>query len=263
MSGVADHPLGDRVVIVTGAAIGLGRGYARHLARAGALVAVADIDAARARDTAKEIGEEAGTGRAVAFEVDVSDRAQVDAMVDGVADAFGRVDVLVNNAGGALFESRPFDEITDEHFGRIVEVNLTGTWQCARSVCRYLRPAGYGKIINVSSTMVGRGQPAGLAPYIAAKAGVVGLTRAMATELGPHGIRVNAIAPGYTPVPRDSPVRSEAASAALRQRMVDEQCIKRLETPEDLCGTVEYLASPASDFVTGQVINVDGGWVLH
>lgn len=250
--------LADRVVIVTGAAHGLGRAYAARLADAGARVAVADIAGDPAREAAAAI---ARPDRAVAHEVDVTDEEQVTATVAAVLDRWGRIDALVNNAGGALLPTAPFDTFTRAEWARIIDTNLTAAWLCTAAVAPTMRAAGYGKIVNVSSTTVTRGGPPGMAPYIAAKAGVVGLTRALARELGGAGIRVNAIAPGYVPVDTPKVVHSPAAARSLRERMAAEQCLPVTATPADLAGTVEYLCSADSDFVTGQVVNVDGGWV--
>jgi 3-oxoacyl-[acyl-carrier protein] reductase len=254
--------LAGRVVIVTGAGQGLGRAYATRLARAGARVAIADIDAGRARAAAERIAQEVGAGGVAAHVVDVTDEDQVGRMVDEIARRWGGVQVLVNNAGGALLPAAPFDSFSRAEWARVIDVNLTGQWLCAKAVAPHMRAARYGKLINVSSTTASRGYPVGLAPYIAAKAAVVGLTRALARELGPSGITANAIAPGYTPVDTPKRVHSADAAALLRERMVAEQCLPRVETPEDLCGTVEFLSSSDSDFITGQVFNVDGGWVL-
>jgi 3-oxoacyl-[acyl-carrier protein] reductase len=192
--------------------------------------------------------------------VDVTDADQVETAVARVLDRWGRLDALINNAGGAMLPSAPFDSFSREQWTRVIDVNLTAPWICSAAAARPMRSAGYGKIVNVSSTTVSLARPVGLAPYIAAKSGVVGLTRALARELGPHNICVNAIAPGYVPVDTAKAVHSPEAAAALRQQLAAEQCLPRTERPQDLCGTVEFLCSADSDFVTGQVFNVDGGW---
>lgn len=254
--------LTGRTVIVTGAGQGLGRAYAERLAECGANVAVADIDTAAATEAADAIAAGGAQRNVAAYTVDVADGEQVDRLVAQVLERFASVQVLVNNAGGALLPAAPFESFTREQWTRVLDVNLTGQWLCSRAVVPQMKSAGYGKIVNISSTMASRGYPVGLTPYIAAKAGVVGLTRALAQELGPFGITVNAVAPGYTPVSTRKGVHSDDAAARLRARMVGEQCLKRLERPQDLCGAVAFLASADSDFVTGQVLNVDGGWVM-
>ncbi|TDB89833.1 SDR family oxidoreductase [Actinomadura sp. KC216] len=250
----------ERVAIVTGGGQGLGRAYAARLAGAGARVAVVDVAGGAARSAAEAIAEDAGADRVSAHEADVTDEEQVGAFVGAVVERWGRVDALVNNAGGALLPSAPFDSFSRADWTRVLDVNLTGQWLCAAAVVPHMRAAGHGKIVNVTSTMVSKGLPVGLAPYVAAKAGVVGLTRALARELGPDGIRVNAIAPGYIPVETRKTVHTPQAAQALRERMKTEQCLPVVGVPDDLCGAVEFLCSPASDFITGQVVNVDGGW---
>ncbi|SHL06112.1 3-oxoacyl-[acyl-carrier protein] reductase [Pseudonocardia thermophila] len=252
--------LAGRVAIVTGGAQGLGRAYAARLAAAGAAVAVVDVAGAAARDAAAEIGERTGA-EVGAHVADVTDEAQVAAAVEAVVQRWGRIDALVNNAGGALFPTAPFDTFSRADWDRVLAVNLTGQWVCAVAVVPHMRAAGYGKIVNVTSTTVAKGGPVGLTPYTAAKAGVIGLTRALARELGPDGIRVNAIAPGYIPVATPKDVHTPAAAQALRERVVAEQCLPVLGTPDDLGPVVEFLCSADSDFLTGQVLNIDGGWV--
>lgn len=244
-----------RVVVVTGGAQGLGRSYADHLASAGARVAIADIDA----DAIDALDDIPGI---TAVRSDVTDPADVERLIASVTDDVGPIDVLINNAGGALIPRRDFETMTLDDWRRVLDVNLTSQWICAAAVVPAMKAAGKGKIINVTSTVVGRGAPEGMVPYIAAKGGVIGFTRALAHELGPHGITVNAIAPGFTPVATPKSVHGAEQVRELTERMVAEQCIKRTERPDDLCGVVEFLVSPASDFMTGQVLNVDGGWVM-
>ncbi|WP_158559858.1 SDR family NAD(P)-dependent oxidoreductase [Prauserella sp. PE36] len=247
------------MVFVTGAGNGLGQEYAHRLANAGARVAVVDVDGEAARSTAEEIGAEVGEDRVSNFELDVRDAAAIGAAVRHVTDAWGRLDALVNNAGGSLYPARPVDSFTDEQWTHIMEVNLKSVWLCTTAVLPVMRAAGYGKVVNVSSTTVARGEPRGLAPYIAAKAGVTGLTRALARELGGDGVRVNAIAPGYVALTGHR-AHSPDAAQALQGRITSEQCLPFALSPADVAGAVEYLCSAASDSVTGQVFNVDGGW---
>lgn len=254
--------LQGRVAIVTGGAQGLGRQYAERLLQAGARVAVVDVVHDAAAAAAAELADEAGADRVIAHTCDVADDEAVTAMVAQVTDAWSGPLILINNAGGAMLPSRPVEDFSRAEWDLVLGVNLTGAWLCAKAVVPAMRSEGYGKIVNITSTMVFRGWPVGLVPYIAAKSGVIGLTRALAKELGPEGIRVNAIAPGYVPVPTKKTVHKPDAAIALRERIAGEQCLPRTQVPEDLCGPIEFLCSAESDFVTGQVLNVDGGWVF-
>jgi 3-oxoacyl-[acyl-carrier protein] reductase len=194
---------------------------------------------------------------------DVTNERAVGAMVQQVTAAWSGPLVLVNNAGGSILRARPSEEFDLETgWDWILRLNLTSQWLCARAVVPLMRAAGYGKIVNISSATVPRGWPVGLSPYISAKAGVVGLTRALAREWGPAGIRVNAMAPGYVPVDTPKDVHDPSAEPILRARIAEEQCLPRTLVPEDLCGPLEFLASADSDALTGQVLTVDGGWVL-
>lgn len=254
--------LEGRVAIVTGGAQGLGRRYAERLLRAGARVAIVDIVHDAAATAAEELAAEAGTDRVLAHTCDVADEESVTAMMARVTDSWSGPLILINNAGGAMLPARPVEDFSRAEWELVLGVNLTGAWLCAKAVVPKMRSQGYGKIVNITSTMVAKGWPIGLVPYIAAKAGVIGLTRALAKELGADGIRVNAIAPGYVPVSTKKTVHKPEAAIALRERIASEQCLPRTQVPEDLCGPIEFLCSAESDFVTGQVLNVDGGWVF-
>lgn len=249
--------LDNRVAIVTGGGKGIGLHYVRTLAGEGAAVAVAEIDATAAQRAAAEV--EAEGGRALAVPSDVSDEASVRQMVRRTVDAFGKIDILVNNA--AIFASvaltrGPFEQLTVDEWDRLYAVNVRGVWLCCREVAPHMRAQGYGKIINVSSGTASKGT-AGMLHYISSKAAVEGMTRALARELGGSGICVNAVAPGNTESETRGAISLEERQSVLRQRI-----IQRVEMPADLVGTVVFLASRESDFITGQTIHVDGGSVL-
>jgi NAD(P)-dependent dehydrogenase (short-subunit alcohol dehydrogenase family) len=241
-----------KVAIVTGAAEGgIGEAYAAALAGAGASVVCADIDTTRAEAAAKRIG-----GNAIAVTVDITDPASVQALVGSAVDAFGGVDILVNNA--ALMEQIVAEQlatVTLERWNQILSVNLTGAMLCAQAVLPSMQARGGGAIVNQSSG--GAWAVPGI--YSLTKLAVVGLTHAMANEFAPHQIRVNAIAPGMTDsaagkriVPEDSPFREMLKGAAP---------LRAFGTPDELCGALLLLTSDAGSWMTGQTLNIDGGWV--
>lgn len=240
--------LEGRGAVVTGSASGLGRVFARALAAEGARVVVADVDGARAEAAAEEIG---GTASGVAF--DQTDPASVDAL----RDAAGAIDILVNNASlfSTLSRTSALD-ITPEEWRRVVEVNLNGPFYCCRAFLPAMIERGHGKVVNIASSSIFAAKNQ-LAHYVAAKTGVVGLTRALAREYGTAGITVNAVSPGAT----DS--GAENATPEYLQSKVGVRSIQRVQVPDDLVGAVLFLCSPASDFLTGQNLVVDGGAVFQ
>lgn len=245
--------LADRVGLVTGAGQGIGRAFAHGLAAAGAAVVVADLDEANARSVAREI-EDAG-GAALGVRVDVADEAAVEDMVAAAVGTFGRVDTLLNAA--AIFSTltmKGFEEISVAEWRTVIDVNLTGTFLCARAVAPVMRAQGSGTIINVSSATVLSGRPDYL-HYVTSKAGVIGMTRSLARELGADGVTVNAILPGSvdTGIARDS-ARPEAVA-----HIVAGQSLKRRLVSDDIVGAAVFLASPAAGAMTGQSLVVDGG----
>ena len=257
MSGNPDSmvfpSLKERVVIVTGAGQGIGRVFAKGFAQAGARVVIAELNESKAASVATEILE-AG-GQALAVTTDVADEASIKEMVEVVQDEWGRIDVLVNNAGiFSTLEMRPFDQIPLEEWEKVLRVNLTGPFLCARAVLPAMRRAQWGRIINVASGAVRLGRPNYL-HYIASKAALAGMSLSMARELGKDGITVNAILPGAT----FTEIERKTVTPEQKERIVAMQCIPRPEVPEDLVGAVLFLASDASGFVTGQSINLDGG----
>lgn len=243
--------LDGKVALVTGAFGGLGRDFARMLARAGASVVLAGrrIDDGRAIALGM-----AGEGfRVAAVGMDVTDRASVDAAIDEAASAFGVVDVLVNNAGVAI--TRPFLDLTERDWGSVLDVNLDGAWRVAQAVARRLKDADRaGAIVNIASVLAER-VAAQVAPYAVSKAALVQLTKAMALELARHRIRVNALAPGYVETPLNSDFFATGSGQALVRRIPQ----RRLGRVEDLEAPLVLLASDASAYMTGAVIAVDGG----
>jgi NAD(P)-dependent dehydrogenase (short-subunit alcohol dehydrogenase family) len=242
--------LQGRVAIVTGAGQGLGRVFAKAFAMAGAIPVIAERNHDKGRAVAAEIGNEA-----FAIHTDVADPASIDRMVAEVDARFGRIDILVNNAGiFSTLEMRPFEQIPLDEWEHVLRVNVTGPFLCARAVLGAMRRAKWGRIINMASGAVTLGRPNYL-HYITSKAALEGMTRSMARELGADGITVNSILPGAT----FTEIERKTVSPEQKQRIVAQQCIPRPEVPEDLVGTVLFLASEASAFVTGQGLTVDGG----
>jgi NAD(P)-dependent dehydrogenase (short-subunit alcohol dehydrogenase family) len=250
-----DFEVQDRVVLITGAAQGIGRELARQFAAAGAISIVADLNISAATAVVKEI--EAVGGRAVAVPVDVSNQQSVHAMASQVLETFGRIDVLVNNASiFATLEKRPFDQIPLTEWQKVIDVNITGTYLCACAVAPAMRAAGFGRIINISSDAVTRGTVNYL-HYVTSKSAIIGMTNSLARELGGFGVTVNCIRPGSVATEVD---RAVNPTTEVRQRNVSLQCIPRGMMPSDLVGIIIFLSTPAASFVTGQTIACDGGY---
>lgn len=257
MSNSSSLRLQGRVAIVTGAAQGIGARYAAALAAEGAALVCADV--IDAEPVAAQI--RAAGGRALALRTDVSLAESVRQMAAASVEAFGRIDVLVNNAGlFANLAMKPFEQIEAAEWDRVMAVNVRGPFECAKAVLPQMRAQGYGKIVNIASATVFKGSPM-LLHYVTSKGAVVAMTRSLARELGDAGIRVNTLAPGLTA--SENTLANPAWQGAVGANNIASRAIKREVTPEDLCGTLVYLASAESDFVTGQVIVVDGGSVMH
>ena len=255
MSGGAR--LKGRVAVITGAAQGIGAEYARALAAEGAAVVVADIQ--DAEPVARAINE-AG-GKALAVACDVTDSKSVGRMVADTLQHFGKLDILVNNA--ALFgklSRKPFDQIESDEWDRMMAVNVRGAFECVKAAVPAMRLQQYGKIVNIASGTVFKGQTM-LLHYVTSKGAIVAMTRSLARELGNDGIRVNTLAPGL--VMSENVLNNPEWAGAASQNTVNTRAIKRDSVPEDMCGTLIYLCAPDSDFVTGQVLVVDGGAVMH
>ncbi len=247
--------LKDRVVIVTGGARGIGRAYCLGLAAEGARVVVADV-----LDPKPVVTEIEGRGaQALGVSCDVSREADTQRLATETLARFGRIDALVNNA--ALYgnlKRRPFMEIPVEEWDLVMAINLRGLFLCARAVFPAMKAQGKGKIVNIASSTFFKGVPHYI-HYTTSKGGVVGFTRSLARELGEFGIRVNAIAPGFTL----SGENEKNISEERKRANVEARMLKRAELPEDLVGTLVFLASDESDFVTGQTLLVDGGGSVH
>lgn len=250
--------LDDRVIIVTGGALGIGRAYCEGFAREGAKVVIADIDGPAAIRAAAELAE--GGADALAITTDVADQASTEEMARATIERFGRIDGLVNNAAIAIRLPKiegPIEEITVEDWDRVMGVNLRGTFLCCRAVIGHMKERKYGKIINISSSTFFSGGGGNNAQYVASKGGVIAFTRVLAREVGDWNITVNSIAPGLT--------ASETENTPMERYevRVPHRAIKRIEQPEDLVGAAIFLISADSDFMSGQTMAVDGGHVMH
>jgi pyridoxal 4-dehydrogenase len=241
--------LEGRVAIVTGAGQGIGRAIAEKLSQEGATVVVADVNEETARKTAADIG-------GFAHPVDVSSEEQVNGLVSAVRERHGKIDVLVNDA--AIVPFVPWDDLDFAEWRRIMSVNLDGVFLTCRAVYPHMKAAGYGRIVNITSNVILAGTP-NLAHYVAAKGGVFGFTRALATELGGYGITVNAVAPGLT--------ASEGVMAGPHADafdfVVSLQAIPRRGMPADIAPAVAFLASQEAGWITGAMIVADGGHTRH
>lgn len=243
----------NKTAIVTGAAKGIGYGIALALAKEGTNVVLADMDESANEKSAKEIEKETGS-KCVAVKCDVSKKEDVDNLVKTAINEFGTLDILVNNAG--IFPSKPFLELTETDWDKVIDVNLKSVFLCSQAAAKVMRDGS--KIVSISSiaSLVGF---EGLTHYCASKGGINGMTRALALELAPKKINVNAIAPGLIGTPGvDAGLNDEA-----KKQMLTMIPWNRMGLPEDIANAVVFLASPQSDYITGQVIVVDGGWTLR
>ena len=241
--------LAGKVTLVTGAAQGIGKAIALLLARNGSDIVVSDINLERAEETAKEIE---GIGqRVMAIRVDVAKSEEVERMVQTILERFGHIDILVNNAG--IARDRLILRMTEEDWDAVLNVNLKGTFNCTKAVVRHMSKQRSGKIVSIAS-VVGEMGNAGQANYSASKAGVIGFTKTIAREFAQRGINVNAIAPGYIETPMTDAL-SEKTKEELKQLIP----MDRLGRPEDVAEAVLFLVSEASSYITGEVLNVNGG----
>jgi NAD(P)-dependent dehydrogenase (short-subunit alcohol dehydrogenase family) len=253
------HPMQDRVALVTGAAGGIGRATALAFAARGAAVAVADLNATGAEETAHAVAD-AG-GNALPLTVDVSRGDSVTAMIDAVVAHFGRLDFAHNNAGVAYAadEAGPVAAHGEEVWDRIISVNLKGVWLCMKHEIPHMLAQGHGAIVNTSSILGLVGAP-GYSAYVASKHGVSGLTKTAALEYGRANIRINAVCPGLIDTAMVAPL---IADEAARQASLQSQVIRRMGRPEEVAAAVVWLCSDEASFVTGTLMSVDGGQYAH
>ena len=244
--------LQDKVAIVTGGSRGIGKAIALRLATEGAKVVVTATTKAGADKTAEEIRQNGG--QATGFEANVAEVKQVEALIKGTVEQFGGLHILVNNAG--ITRDNLVMRMSDEDWNAVIATNLTGTFNCIRAASKIMMKQRSGKIINITSVVALMGNK-GQANYCAAKAGVIGLTKSVARELASRNVQINAIAPGFITTDMTA-VLPEAAKTAMAQAIP----LERMGTPEEVASAVAFLASAEADYMTGQVLNIDGGMVM-
>ena len=246
----------SRVAVVTGGASGMGLAIGRQLAARGDRVAIFDLSEENAAKAAAELTGDGGT--AIAVGVDVADRTAVDAGIETVRSELGPVEIMVTSAGLDAFSD--FTDITAEQWDRMLAVNLTGTFNCLQAAIPDMVTAGWGRIVTISSSSAQSGAKR-MAHYVASKGGVVGLTKALALEYAPHGITVNTIPPGFidTPMVRRAEDKGDLPDVALIAKQTP---VRRAGTPEDIAAACVFLCSEEAGYITGQAINVNGGWYL-
>lgn len=244
--------LQDKIAIVTGGSRGIGKAIALRLAAEGAKVAVTATTQAGADKTAEEIRQNGG--QTIGFATNVADAKQVEALIKGTVEHFGALHILVNNAG--ITRDNLVMRMSDEDWNDVITTNLTGTFNCIRAASKIMMKQRSGKMINITSVVALIGNK-GQANYSAAKAGIIGLTKSVARELASRNVQINAVAPGFVLTDMTAGL-PEAAKAAMLQSVP----LERIGTSEEIAGVVAFLASPEADYITGQVINVDGGMVM-
>ena len=256
---MAYFDLTNKVAIITGGGRGLGQAYCLGFAKEGAKVVVADIISCD--ETIEQI--KAKGGETIAVTANVTQMDTLTAMAKAAIDQFGRIDILVNNAAlyGDIGGMKAMNDISEEEWDRLMAINVKGVWNATKAVLPQMQAQNYGKIINISSSTILMGVP-GILHYVASKGAVWSMTRGMARELGPQGIRVNTLMPGFTMSQASRDLMKKSGAKGMAQQIATQAALGREQKPEDLVGAVLYLASPASDFMTGQSINVDGGVVV-
>ncbi|WP_373511716.1 SDR family NAD(P)-dependent oxidoreductase [Persicitalea sp.] len=256
LPGIKLFDLTGKAAIITGGSKGLGLAMAAGLASAGASVMLVNRNAEEGEQAAQQLGDEYGT-QATSFGADVTNADQTEAMAKAAIDAFGRIDILINSAGinirGAI------EEVTHEDFQKVMDVNVTGTWLCCRAVTPYMKKAKSGKIINLASTL-GIVGLANRTPYTASKGAVVNMTRALALELAPFAVNVNAVCPGPFLTEMNIPI---ADSPEAKNFIVGATALERWGELAEIQGVALFLASDAANYMVGSIITVDGGWTAR
>jgi len=248
--------LKDKVAIITGARRGMGKSHALKLAKVGAKVVVSDISQEECQLVVDEIKKE--KGEAIAVKCDATKKEEVDNMIKAAVDKWGKVDILVNNAGICQF--KPFLELTEEEWDRTLNINLKGYFLCAQAAAKEMAKQKSGVIINIASVAMGQqgiGFP-NIVHYCASKGGIVGMTEALAVELAPYNIRVNAISPGMIETPMIDPVKQDPK---IMEAMLARVPMRRVGKPEEVSNLVLFLASDVSSYMTGSTVVIDGGWL--
>ncbi len=248
--------LKGKVAVVTGAGRGMGKTHALMLAEAGAKIIVSDVLIDECETVAEEL--RSNGGEAIAVKCDISKKDEVDAMMSVAIKNFGKIDILVNNAGIADFKE--FLSMTEEDWDRTIDINLKGYFLCSQAAAKEMVKNKSGAIVNIGSIAMGQmgvGFP-NLVHYVSSKGGIAGMTEALAIDLAPHNIRVNAIAPGVIETPMVDPIKSDPEGL---KNLLARLPMKRMGKPEEISSAVLFLASEASSYMTGTIINVDGGWL--
>lgn len=248
--------LKNKVALVTGARQGMGKSHAIALAKQGTKVVVTDINQADCQKVVDEI--KSFGGEATAFKMDVLNKSEVDSVVAAIVKKFGQLDILINNAG--IVQFKPFLELSEEDWDRTIDINLKGEFLCAQAAAKVMKEQRGGAIINIASVAMGQqgiGMP-NIAHYCASKGGIAAMTEALAVELAPFNIRVNAVAPGMIETPMIDVVKS---NPKMLEAMLQRVPLKRVGRPEEVSELVVFLASDSSSYMTGAVVIIDGGWL--